>query len=112
MKTIPAALFVLLSGAFVVSLSAQNATPAPAPGAAPGAAPAAPRRGGGGGPTAPRDRPADGPALFTEDFESGKLNPDVWTALHVGGDATIKVQSDRVAHGKNALQIHYPAGTV
>jgi hypothetical protein len=116
MKTIPAALFVLLSGAFVATLSAQNAAPTqsagPAATPAPGTTPPAPRRGGGGGPTAPRDRPADGPALFTEDFESGKLNSAVWSALHVGGDATIKVQSDRVAHGKYALQIHYPAGTV
>jgi len=118
MKTIPLALLVLLTGVYAATASAQTAAPAPVPSGAspaanPNATPPAPRRGGGaGGPTAPRERPADGLALLTEDFESGKLNPDVFTALHVGGDATAKVQSDKVAHGKYALQIHYPAGTV
>jgi hypothetical protein len=45
---------------------------------------------------------------FSEDFESGAINPSVWD-LRVHGTATIKVEQDRVAHGKNALQAHYPA---
>jgi len=28
----------------------------------------------------------------------------------VEGEATLKVQSEKVAHGKFALQVHYPAG--
>lgn len=45
--------------------------------------------------------------LFTEDFESGKLDPAVWDQ-RVQGVATLKVQQDQAAHGKYALQIHYP----
>jgi len=55
-------------------------------------------------------RPADGKAVFTEDFESGAINDKIWT-VHVTGNATAKVQQDMVAHGKNALMITYPAGT-
>jgi len=71
-------------------------------GAAAAAAPA--------GPPAPWDRPADGPVMFNEDFESGAINPKVWVT-RVAGDATISVEQDVVAHGKNALHVHYPAGT-
>ena len=49
------------------------------------------------------------PPVFTEDFESGELNKDVWTQ-RVNPGATITVQQDIVAHGKNALLVHYPAG--
>jgi hypothetical protein len=58
----------------------------------------------------PWDRPADGPPVFWEDFETGKINPNYWVT-RVAGDATITVEQDVVAHGKNALHIHYPAGT-
>jgi hypothetical protein len=61
-------------------------------------------------PLAPWDRPAEGPALFTEDFESGTLNDKIWTT-HVTGNATIAVSSDMAAHGKYALKVTYPAGT-
>lgn len=47
---------------------------------------------------------------FAEDFESGQINTNLWD-LRVGGAAAIKVEQDRVAHGKNALWVHYPAGT-
>ena len=51
---------------------------------------------------------AQGP-VFSEDFESGSLNKAVWKTLEVA-NATITVQSTQVAHGKSALQIHYPKG--
>ncbi len=45
--------------------------------------------------------------VFTEDFELGKLDPAVWDQ-RTQGVATISVQQDQVAHGKYALQVHYP----
>ncbi len=105
--------------------SAQTAAPGPGTGAAtqPGAttAPAGTGRGRGRGPATPPppatllplqtwDRPADGPALFTEDFESGSIDEKIWT-VHATGNVTVKVQKDKVAHGGNALMITYPAGT-
>ena len=45
--------------------------------------------------------------VFTEDFESGQLDPKVWEQK-VQGTASLKLQQDQVAHGKYALQIHYP----
>ena len=51
---------------------------------------------------------AQSPA-FSENFESGSLNKAVWKTLDAGS-ATISVQSAQVAHGKSALQIHYPKG--
>jgi len=45
---------------------------------------------------------------FSEDFESGQLDKSVWTEL-VQGDATLKIQSDKAAHGKYSLMVHYPA---
>jgi hypothetical protein len=45
--------------------------------------------------------------LFTEDFESGQLDPRVWDQ-RVQGVATLKVQQDQAAHGRFAMQIHYP----
>jgi len=45
--------------------------------------------------------------VFTEDFESGKINPAVWDT-RTQGVATIAVQQDQAAHGKYALQVHYP----
>jgi len=45
--------------------------------------------------------------LFVEDFESGQIDPKVWEQ-RITGTATVKVQSDQTAHGKYALQVHYP----
>jgi hypothetical protein len=47
--------------------------------------------------------------VFSEDFESGSLNKAVWKTLDAG-KAVITVQQTQVAHGKSAVQIHYPAG--
>jgi hypothetical protein len=46
--------------------------------------------------------------LFTEDFESGAIDPAVWTR-QVTGDAVLEVQSEKVAHGKYALLVRSPA---
>ncbi len=47
--------------------------------------------------------------VFSEDFESGSLNKAVWKTLDAG-NATVTVQKTQVAHGKSAVQIHYPKG--
>jgi hypothetical protein len=47
-----------------------------------------------------------GPVL-SEDFESGQLDAKVWEK-RVQGSAAIQVQQEQVAHGKYALQVHYP----
>jgi hypothetical protein len=47
--------------------------------------------------------------VFAEDFESGGLNPSRWKTTELG-QATVSVQQTQVAHGKSALQIHYPKG--
>ncbi|MGA2232850.1 MAG: hypothetical protein ABSH22_18275 [Tepidisphaeraceae bacterium] len=67
------------------------------------------------GQDAPTTQPAAAP-LFTEDFESGALNPDIWSARIFPPATqpstpgpTITVESDVVAHGKYALLVHYPA---
>jgi hypothetical protein len=116
-------LFALSLGLALASTGvAQTAAPAadttaaaaPAPAAATGAAPVRARRGGGpaapDAPPAPWDRPPDAKPMFTEDFESGAINPKVWVT-RVSGQPTITIEHDVVAHGKNALHIHYPAGT-
>ena len=55
------------------------------------------------------DEPAAGASpLFSEDFESGTLDPAVWTK-EVTGANVISVQSDKVAHGKYALKVSCPA---
>jgi hypothetical protein len=46
--------------------------------------------------------------LFSEDFESGKIDPAKWTE-RVSGDNILRVQSDRAAHGKYALLVRCPA---
>jgi hypothetical protein len=46
------------------------------------------------------------PAL-SEDFESGQLDTKVWEQ-RVQGAATIQVEQEQAAHGKYALQVHYP----
>jgi len=45
--------------------------------------------------------------LFQEDFESGMIDSKVWEK-RVTGAATVELQQQEVAHGKYALQIHYP----
>ena len=45
--------------------------------------------------------------LFSEDFESGAIDKNVWTE-DVTGDSVLTVQSDKVAHGKYALLVRVP----
>jgi hypothetical protein len=45
--------------------------------------------------------------LFSEDFETGELNPKVWTK-RITGDSVIAVQRERVAHGHYALLVRNP----
>jgi hypothetical protein len=69
-------------------------------------APARPPR----APTLPGPPPGDTTIVtlpFTEDFESGAINTNIWD-LRVRGAASVKVVSDNVAHGQNALRVHYP----
>lgn len=47
--------------------------------------------------------------VFSEDFESGSLSKAVWETRTVG-TASATVQQTQVAHGKSAVQIHYPKG--
>ena len=46
--------------------------------------------------------------LFTEDFESGQIDKSVWT-VQIAGDSILRVQQERVAHGKYALLVRNPA---
>lgn len=48
--------------------------------------------------------------LISDDFESGAINTNLWD-VRQSGAATVSITQDKVAHGKNALKIHYPAGT-
>ncbi len=45
---------------------------------------------------------------FSEDFESGEINQKIWKE-HVTGDSVLRVQQERVAHGKYALLARNPA---
>src|SRR5476651_1853362 len=45
--------------------------------------------------------------LFTEDFEKGKLDTAIWSKA-ITGQNSITIQSDKVAHGKNALLVRCP----
>jgi len=51
-----------------------------------------------------------GKPLFSEDFESGTLDGNVWSEL-ITGDNIVTVQQDRVAHGKCALRVRCPAAS-
>jgi len=107
-----------------VSSFAQNAAPAADSAAAPAPAAASAagsgRRGGraagaagsnaSAGSPAAWDRPADGPAIVSEDFESGAIDNKKWVVAATNG-TSVTVESDMVAHGKNALKVHYPGGT-
>ena len=44
--------------------------------------------------------------VFTEDFESGQIDPKVWDQRTQGG-ATLSVEQGQGAHGKYALKVHY-----
>src|ERR1035438_7433123 len=58
---------------------------------------------------APAQQPKSQPkSLFSEDFESGAIDPNLWTQ-DVTGDAILTVQSDKAAHGKYALLVRCPA---
>ncbi|HVS52147.1 MAG TPA: hypothetical protein VHD62_07295 [Opitutaceae bacterium] len=46
--------------------------------------------------------------LFAEDFETGALNPAVWTKS-ITGDNRVEVQREKVAHGSFALRVRCPA---
>jgi hypothetical protein len=90
----------------VACIALSNAAFAQTPPAANAPAPAR----AGRGPTLPGPKPGDTTIVslpFTEDFESGAINTNIWD-LRVHGDATVKVTQDNVAHGKNALVAHYP----
>jgi len=105
----PTAAAPAASGAPADAAAGTPATPANG-GATPGVRPrgaGGPR--GAGAPPQPWDRPADGPAVLSEDFESGSFDPKTWT-VGATGPATVTVEQDFVAHGKNALHVHYPAG--
>jgi hypothetical protein len=45
--------------------------------------------------------------VFTENFESGKIDPAVWE-VRAKGAPTMNVEETDGAHGKYALHIHYP----
>ena len=53
-------------------------------------------------------RGAPAKVLFSEDFESGKIDPTLWEK-RVTGAVELKVVQDPSAHGKYALLVHYPA---
>jgi hypothetical protein len=86
---------------------AVSAPAATTPAATPRATPVSPEP--TVGPPAAWTRPANGAPLFTDDFESGSINPKMWLTK-LNGNATATIVQDNVAHGKNALLIRYPAG--
>jgi len=99
----PKSYFLPFTAAACLALATVATAQTPAPTNAPARAPR--------GPTLPGPPPGDTTIVtlpFTEDFESGAINTNIWD-LRVHGTATIKVTQDNVAHGKNALQVHYPA---
>jgi hypothetical protein len=50
---------------------------------------------------------AQGKLLLSEDFETGHLDSKIWEQ-RITGAATLQVQQEQPAHGKYALQVHYP----
>ncbi|HEY4381119.1 MAG TPA: hypothetical protein VGN01_12290, partial [Acidobacteriaceae bacterium] len=58
--------------------------------------------------SAQKPNPAPPKPLFSENFESGAIDKNLWTQ-DVTGDAILTVQSDKVAHGKYALLARCPA---
>ena len=49
-----------------------------------------------------------GRPLFSEDFESGTINHDIWSVDVMGGNI-VAVQGDKAAHGRFALKVSCPA---
>jgi hypothetical protein len=47
------------------------------------------------------------PAPFHEDFESGVVDTKVWTQF-ISGSAQLRIQSERAAHGRFALEVRNP----
>jgi hypothetical protein len=93
-------------GVFVIAFALQGtAQNAPATGSAPPAAAASPA-------TRPFIEPPIGKPVFTDDFESGAINKDVWEIRQGIAEPKVelKVQSDKVAHGKFAPQATFPVG--
>jgi hypothetical protein len=102
------ALALISTFALAAAAPAQtpSQTPQPAPGQPGPAARPAPRI------QEPGPPPADTKIVslpFIEDFEKGVLDTNIWDMRFHGG-ATGKIVQDKVAHGKNAYMIHYPAG--
>jgi hypothetical protein len=96
----PKTYFLPLTAAacFILATAATAQTPAPTN---------APTRA-----TVPARAPADTTIItlpFTEDFESASINPAIWDQ-RTNRTATVEVVQDHVAHGKNALKVHYPMG--
>ena len=60
---------------------------------------------GGGGGSSVGGKASGCAGLFCEDFETGQLDPAVWTVKANQGQ-TMKVQSEQVAHGTYAVQFH------
>lgn len=54
-----------------------------------------------------QNKPAQTRPVFTETFESGKIDAAVWDT-RTAGTATIAVEPVEGAHGKYALHVHYP----
>jgi hypothetical protein len=54
-------------------------------------------------------RAAEKGYAFSEDFESGALDKAVWDT-RTASTAEVSVQQSQAAHGKSALQVHYPKG--
>ena len=48
--------------------------------------------------------------IFSESFESGKLDPSIWDVRTMGA-ATVAVEPVEGAHGKYVLHAHYPEMT-
>ena len=45
--------------------------------------------------------------LFCEDFETGHLDPNIWS-LETGGGQTVTIEDGVVAHGKHSVHFHIP----
>ncbi|HEY2732392.1 MAG TPA: hypothetical protein VGI70_00325, partial [Polyangiales bacterium] len=64
------------------------------------------------GPVDAGDKPAACSGEFCEDFETGSLDPAVWTKTSVSGSSnSVKVQSAMKAHGQYAAQFHAKGGS-
>ncbi len=45
--------------------------------------------------------------LFCEDFETGTLDPNIWS-VEAGGGQTVTIEHEIVAHGKHSVHFHIP----